>query len=159
MEIIKEIMQNRQSNFEAEIKNVIFELSSGGKAQTKEPVIARFYSNNKGFEVSKTEAGDWVIKTTRKQDPQATYEILQGKIQLNEATAEYIKENFEMLQFATHINDETMRFKYQTRLFEDADILARINGEEDNADEIYADIMKLARNKIKEDTIEFDLDL
>lgn len=158
MGIIEEVMQNRQSNFEAEIRNVIIELSSGGKAQTKEPVIAHFYSKNKGFEVSKTEAGDWVIKTTRKQDPQATYEILQGKIQLNDATAEHIKENYEMLQFATQINDETMRLKYQTRLFEDADILARINGQEDDADEIYADIMQFARNKTKEQTIMFDLD-
>lgn len=158
MEIIEEIMQKRQSDFEAEIKNVIFELSSGGKAQTIEPVIAHFYSNNKDFEVSKTEAGDWVIKTTRKQDPQATYEILQGKIQLNDAVAEHIKENYEMLQFATQINDETMRLKYQTRLFEDADILARMNGQEDDADEIYADIMQLARNKTRQDSVSFDLD-
>lgn len=91
--------------------------------------------------------------------------FLNGKIEINSETLEHIYNNYSLYIYGRDKNDEEMRKKYQERLFEDSNILALINGLEDDSEEaceLYAEIIKVVSKMYieenKEDYKAFDLD-
>ena len=75
--------------------------------------------------------------------------LLNGKVEINGNVLLHIFNNYSLYIYGRDKNDEEMRKKYQERLFEDADLIAKINGLEEHSEEateLYCEIMKLMRD-------------